>query len=160
MNWSVCLTRHTLRRLHLHFGVEKAQTLCDGTNRQSLIIKLWISLSFDTCFHLNCVSNYIIILKIMDLGGNNECFGCGRTGHWIKDCPKSSNPRGRGPRGRGRGKGKTKITLRLTPCHVTLFTSDVTLTCFTLIVCRYRAVLLSVWRARAHRQGLWSAWRL
>lgn len=55
----------------------------------------------------NCVVNYItLVLKIMDLGGNSECFGCGRPGHWVKNCPSSSGSRGRGPRGRGRGKGE------------------------------------------------------
>lgn len=42
----------------------------------------------------------------MDLGGNSECFGCGRSGHWIKNCPNSGSSRGRRTGTRGRGKGK------------------------------------------------------
>lgn len=38
------------------------------------------------------------------MSSNSECFGCGRSGHWIKHCPNASGARGRG-RGRGRGKG-------------------------------------------------------
>lgn len=60
------------------------------------------------CLCSTCVANYIIVSKIMDLGGNSECFGCGRPGHWVKNCPTSSGSRGRGPRGRGRGKGEKK----------------------------------------------------
>ncbi|XP_068598437.1 CCHC-type zinc finger, nucleic acid binding protein b isoform X1 [Brachionichthys hirsutus] len=32
---------------------------------------------------------------------SNECFGCGRSGHWVKNCPSAN--RGR-VKGRGRGK--------------------------------------------------------
>lgn len=34
---------------------------------------------------------------------SNECFGCGRTGHWIKNCPNAGRGRSKG---RGRGKGE------------------------------------------------------
>lgn len=50
----------------------------------------------------------------MDLGGNSDCFGCGRPGHWVKNCPTSSGLRGRGPRGRGRGKGERNESHQLT----------------------------------------------
>ncbi|KAG7228135.1 hypothetical protein INR49_013418 [Caranx melampygus] len=42
---------------------------------------------------------------VMEMSSNSECFGCGRSGHWIKHCPNASGTRGRG-RGRGRGKGQ------------------------------------------------------
>ncbi len=40
--------------------------------------------------------------QIMDMS-TSECFGCGRSGHWIKNCPNAGRGRGRG---RGRGKGR------------------------------------------------------
>lgn len=43
------------------------------------------------------------------MSSNSECFGCGRSGHWVKHCPNASGARGRG-RGRGRGKGTVSIS--------------------------------------------------
>ncbi|KAL2091550.1 hypothetical protein ACEWY4_013813 [Coilia grayii] len=53
-------------------------------------------------------------LKLIEVMSSNECFGCGRTGHWIKNCPNA----GRG-RSKGRGRGKDLFCYRCgEPGHV------------------------------------------
>ncbi|PWA31727.1 hypothetical protein CCH79_00006636 [Gambusia affinis] len=32
---------------------------------------------------------------VMEMSSNSECFGCGRSGHWVKHCPNASGARGR-----------------------------------------------------------------
>ncbi|KAG5275053.1 hypothetical protein AALO_G00143040 [Alosa alosa] len=50
----------------------------------------------------------------IEVMSSNECFGCGRTGHWIKNCPNA----GRG-RSKGRGRGKDLFCYRCgEPGHV------------------------------------------
>ncbi|KAL4646363.1 cellular nucleic acid-binding protein-like [Arapaima gigas] len=51
----------------------------------------------------------VVAKKKTDIMENSssECFGCGRSGHWIKNCPNG----GRG-RGRGRGRGKDLFCYR------------------------------------------------
>ncbi|KAF0036106.1 hypothetical protein F2P81_011418 [Scophthalmus maximus] len=50
-------------------------------------------------------SSSVVIVRKMEMNSNSECFGCGRSGHWIKHCPNASGSRGRGSvRGRGRSK--------------------------------------------------------
>lgn len=44
---------------------------------------------------------------------SSECFGCGRSGHWVKNCPNAGRGRGRG---RGRGKGENSVSGQHHPC--------------------------------------------
>lgn len=44
----------------------------------------------------SCIENLIGAMS------SNECFKCGRTGHWARECPTGIG-RGRGMRSRGRG---------------------------------------------------------
>lgn len=62
---------------------------------------------------------------------SSECFGCGRSGHWVKNCPNAGRGRGRG---RGRGKGEDR-TGHQHPEH------DNTLLMYSVFVCVYSADL-------------------
>lgn len=69
----------------------------------------------------------------MELSSSNECYGCGRSGHWVKNCPGASGSRVRSARGRGRGKGTTYfkyhtqylIIVKIKwMCFILMYTSD------------------------------------
>ncbi|KAF7641234.1 hypothetical protein LDENG_00288130 [Lucifuga dentata] len=43
-----------------------------------------------------------------------DCYGCGRSGHWVKNCPNACRGRGK-----GRGRGKDSFCYRCgEPGHV------------------------------------------
>lgn len=107
-------------------------------------------------FRLSCsVRGSFAFVQIMEMGNNTDCYGCGRSGHWIKNCPGASGSRARGSRGpRGRGKG-TIFFFGHDPLNV-IKTITWGSACISIVTgpCLFRTVLLPVWRPGTHGQGM------
>lgn len=100
-DFHLILTESSGKSKYLHFGL---------IGNDGVRVKAWAMAAggkqIDICGHFkHILLCKLFFVEIMELGGSNECFGCGRTGHWLKDCPNGNASRARCSRARGRGRG-------------------------------------------------------